>query len=734
MESKNTSRELENGVDQSLPLNSTNSLAANDQGGSSRGAWDNKVQYMFMVISYAVGLGNVWRFPYLCQKHGGGAFLIPYLIMLFAEGMPLLYLELAIGQKFQKGSIGVWNAIHPYLGGIGIASAVVSLLLAIYYNAIITWCFFYLFNSFQKNLPWEKCPMIGNVTVEECELSGPSSYYWYREALNISPSIDVSEGVNWKIFGCFCFAWIVVYACVCRGIQSSGKVVYFTATFPYLVLTAFLIRGLTLKGSGTGISYMFTPKLERLKDPLVWLDAAAQIFYSFGLAFGGLIAFASYNKPNNNCQTDAIVVSICNWLTAIYACLVIFSILGYKATLMFEHCLSLNANKIMKYFPQINMTQYEGQVIDYAVLGIPADKLQELKLQTCDLQQDLNKAASGTGLAFIVFAQAVVEFGPSSPFWSFIFFLMLLALGLGTELATLEGVATSIRDSSPFEWTKKTWKLSAEGTGLAFIVFTQAILEFGSSAPFWSIIFFLMLLALGLGTEFATIEGVATSLRDVAPFEWMKKRWLLSGVLCLFSFLVGIVFTLNSGAYWVELFDFFSGTFALMIVAFLEILAVAYKYGINNFCNDVYGMIGIRPNIVWRVLWKFVAPALILILLVSTIIMKFIDPVTYKAYSKTEATLYDQQYPLFASLIAGLLVLLPIIWLPGIACTRRFGMFRYEPETAPIGMEGIISSRTAFVDVTDNSSECTANGRKSVLHTTSDGTRLAKPRSGENFV
>lgn len=148
--------------------------------------------------------------------------------MLFVEGMPLLYLELAIGQKFQKGSIGVWNAIHPYLGGIGVASAAVSLLLAIYYNAIITWCFFYMFNSFQKNLPWEKCPtiVIDNITVpnEECDLAGPSSYYWYREALDISPGIDVTEGINVKIFGCFVFAWIVVYCCVCRGIKSSGKV------------------------------------------------------------------------------------------------------------------------------------------------------------------------------------------------------------------------------------------------------------------------------------------------------------------------------------------------------------------------------------------------------------------------------------------------------------------------------------------------------------------------------
>ena len=73
-----------------------------------------------------VGLGNVWRFPYLCQKNGGGVFLIPYTIMLILEGIPLFYLEIAIGQRKGLGSVMVWNNIHPYLGGVGIASMMVS--------------------------------------------------------------------------------------------------------------------------------------------------------------------------------------------------------------------------------------------------------------------------------------------------------------------------------------------------------------------------------------------------------------------------------------------------------------------------------------------------------------------------------------------------------------------------------------------------------------------------------
>ena len=87
--------------------------------------------------------GNVWRFPYLAQKNGGGAFLIPYVIMLLIEGLPIFLLELAIGQRLRKGSIGAWQRISPYLGGVGIASAIVSFNVALYYNTVIAWCLYY---------------------------------------------------------------------------------------------------------------------------------------------------------------------------------------------------------------------------------------------------------------------------------------------------------------------------------------------------------------------------------------------------------------------------------------------------------------------------------------------------------------------------------------------------------------------------------------------------------------
>uniref|UniRef100_A0A8C0WB71 Transporter n=1 Tax=Castor canadensis TaxID=51338 RepID=A0A8C0WB71_CASCN len=192
----------------------------------ARPQWGNPLQFVFACISYAVGLGNVWRFPYLCQMYGGGSFLVPYLVMLIVEGMPLLYLELAVGQRMRQGSIGAWRAISPYLGGVGVASVVVSFFLSMYYNVINAWGFWYLFHSFQDPLPWSVCPLNGNHTGydEECEKASSTQYFWYRKTLNISPSIQENGSVQWEPALCLTLAWLMVYLCILRGTESTGKV------------------------------------------------------------------------------------------------------------------------------------------------------------------------------------------------------------------------------------------------------------------------------------------------------------------------------------------------------------------------------------------------------------------------------------------------------------------------------------------------------------------------------
>uniref|UniRef100_A0A8C6SLH7 Uncharacterized protein n=1 Tax=Neogobius melanostomus TaxID=47308 RepID=A0A8C6SLH7_9GOBI len=240
-----------------------------------RTKWDNKAQYILTCVGFCIGIG---------------AFLIPYLILLVLEGMPLLFLEFAIGQHPRKGSVGVWQAINPYLG-------LVSLLIGLYYNTLIAWIMWYFFNSFQSPLPWTQCPLNENKTgyMDECQRSSTVDYFYYRVTLNTSTSISESGGLHWPVVVCLLVAWTTIGLCYIRGISSSGKAVYVTAILPYIVLAIFLVRGLTLKGAVTGIKFLFTSDVDELVKPTTWLDAGAQVFYAFSLAWGALISFSSYN-------------------------------------------------------------------------------------------------------------------------------------------------------------------------------------------------------------------------------------------------------------------------------------------------------------------------------------------------------------------------------------------------------------------------------------------------------
>lgn len=127
---------------------------ADEQEGAPRQRWKSQTTFVLAAVGSAIGLGNFWRFPYLCFKWGGATFLIPYLGCLFFLGIPMLMLELSLGQKLQRGDIGVFRGIHPKLYGIGLASVFASFSITFYYNVIISWALVYFFNAWQKSLPW----------------------------------------------------------------------------------------------------------------------------------------------------------------------------------------------------------------------------------------------------------------------------------------------------------------------------------------------------------------------------------------------------------------------------------------------------------------------------------------------------------------------------------------------------------------------------------------------------
>lgn len=588
-------------------------VSADDEGSAGadgqeddRPAWDSKLQYVLAQVGFSVGLGNVWRFPYLCHQNGGGAFMLLYVMLLLIIGVPLFFMELAAGQSIRQGSIGVWKHISPRLAGIGYSSCMVCFFVALYYNVIIAWSLFYMGNSFQYPLPWEQCPvdMISNQTVKECAASSPTSYFWFRKALDISDSIDQSGEFNPIMTGCLLAAWAIVCLAMIKGIKSSAKVMYFSSVFPYAVLICFLIRGLMLDGAIDGIKYMFYPKVEIWGEVQVWRQAATQVFFALGLGYGSVIAYSSYNPIHNNCHRDAIMVSGINFMTSVLASLVVFVVLGFRAKNIALDCVATNVARMAEmaqtgssqhWRPLFNMSDPKSVVLqDYRQWYSSYGSLLGSNITDCDLEREMSKGVEGTGLAFIAFTEAMALF-PASPFWSTLFFLMLLNLGLSTMFGTMQGILTPLMDN--------------------FRV---------------------------LG----------------------RHKTMLTVCSCILGFFIGLLFTQRSGNYFVTMFDDYSATLPLIIVVIFETVSVAWIYGADRFLDDVEVMLHWRPPVVYRYLWKYVCLLGMVGLLAASLLRMVFKRPTYTAWNHTTGSEASLEYPGWALVVLSMLIIVASLPVP----------------------------------------------------------------------
>uniref|UniRef100_A0A1A8MCI7 Transporter n=1 Tax=Nothobranchius pienaari TaxID=704102 RepID=A0A1A8MCI7_9TELE len=476
----------------------------------SRGQWSSKMEFLLAVAGQIIGLGNVWRFPYLCYKNGGGVFFIPYILFLFTCGIPLFLLETSLGQYTKQGSITCWRKICPLFEGLGYGSQVVVLYSSIYYIIILAWAFLYLFSSFSSELPWSSCRNSWNT--ETCvefdkkteyfnmtfadNATSPVREFWERRVLNIAGSIGELGSLRWELVLCLLLSWVICYFCVWKGVKSAGKVVYFTATFPYVMLAVLLVRGTTLPGAMDGIKFYLYPDPSRLADPQVWMDAGTQIFYSYAICIGCLTALGSYNKYNNNCYKDCVHLCFLNSGTSFVAGFAIFSVLGFMA--------------------------YEQNT-------------------------DISKVAeSGPGLAFIAYPRAV-----------------------------------------------------------SMMPFPQV----------WAIFFFIMIILLGIDSEFVGLEALTTALSDLYPsfFHVGHRRKLLLLTISVLSFFIGLVMVTEGGLYIFQVFDYYacSGT-TLLLFALLQSLCIGWVYGAERFYDNLEDMIGYRPLPLIKYCLKYVTPVICL--------------------------------------------------------------------------------------------------------------------------
>ncbi|KAL3058717.1 hypothetical protein OYC64_010800 [Pagothenia borchgrevinki] len=551
----------------------------------TRGEWSNKIEFLLAVAGQIIGLGNVWRFPYLCYKNGGGVFFIPYILFLFTCGIPLFLLETSLGQYTKQGSITCWRKICPLFEGMGIGHQVVVLYSSIYYIIILAWAFFYLFSSFNSELPWASCRNSWNT--ETCvefdrkddylnwtvavNATSPVREFWEKRVLNITGSVHELGSIRWELALCLLLSWIICYFCVWKGVKSTGKVVYFTATFPYLMLVVLLVRGLTLPGAINGIKFYLYPDPSRLSDPQVWMDAGTQIFYSYAICIGCLTALGSYNKYDNNCYKDCVYLCLLNSGTSFVAGFAIFSALGFMA--------------------------YEQNT-------------------------DVSKVAeSGPGLAFIAYPRAV-----------------------------------------------------------AMMPFPQL----------WAVLFFVMIILLGLDSEFVGLEAIVTAISDTNPsfFHVGHRRKLLLLAISVFSFFVGLVMITEGGLYIFQLFDYYACSgMTLLLFASLQSFCIGWIYGADRFYENIEDMIGYKPTSLIKYCLKYVTPVICMGTFVFSLIkytpLKFNNTIEYPWWGYA----LGWWFTLSSTLMVPLIMLYRVCTTPG-TLRQRFSFLCTPTEDLTLNRSG----------------------------------------------
>jgi len=353
-----------------------------------RGKWGSNIGFLLAAIGSAVGLGNIWRFSYMTYENGGGAFLVPYFIALLTAGIPLMILEYGFGHKTHGSSNLCFAKIDRKWEWLGWWMPVFAMFgILLYYSVIIGWCINYTF--FSLTLKWG---------------SDPQSFFLHN-FLGLSSDVWKIGGIRLPIlFSTFIVWFITWYICfkdIDRGIEKACKI--FMPTL--FILTAILvIWSLTLKGAGSGIAWYLKPNWQKLWNWKVWIAAYGQIFFTLSLAFGIMIAYASYLPEDTNIVQNAFITCFANCFYSVFAGFAVFGVLGYMA-----HTKGVGIDKIIK---------------------------------------------SGPSLAFVAYPEAISNLPFLRNLFGVLFFTALFLAGLSSAISLVEAFACAVTDKFNFKRTK----------------------------------------------------------------------------------------------------------------------------------------------------------------------------------------------------------------------------------------------------------------------------------------
>ena len=347
-----------------------------------REEWTGQIGFILSAIGSAVGLGNIWRFPGVAYENGGGAFLIPYLVALITAGIPILFLDYAIGHRFRGAAPTAFRRLGGprgrWLETLGWFQVAIAFVISIYYAVVIAWALSFFVFSF--DLRWGDDPA-GFLLGDYLRVGDPGV------------SFEFVPGVLIPLLIVWVATIIVLAAGVAKGLQRANVIALPVLLIAFLVL---VVRSLFLEGAAEGLNAFFTPNWAALGDPNVWIAAYSQIFFSLSIAFGIMITYASYRRRRANLTSPGLVVAFANSSFELLAGIGVFATLGFFA------------------FQQ----------------GILVGELEGL---------------TGVGLSFITFPAIVAQM-PGGPIFGALFFGSLTLAGFTSLISVLQVVSAGIQE------------------------------------------------------------------------------------------------------------------------------------------------------------------------------------------------------------------------------------------------------------------------------------------------
>ncbi len=359
-----------------------------------RETWSTRAAFVLAAIGSAVGLGNLWGFPYKLYAYGGGAFLIPYFIAMAVMGIPLLIMEFSVGHWAQQSPPGAFAAVHPRYRFVGWWLTTLAFVIITYYTVILGYCLIFLVEAvaglFSGSLPWAGS-------------SAAAKTHFFGDLLAYGEGFDLN-GMRWVVFAGMVASWVLIYLCLFRGVKWVSKVVLITVPLPWIMLLILTVRGLTLDGAVTGLQFYLEPRWEKLAEVDTWRWAFGQVFFSMSLGFAVMLSYASFLHRRSDLNNNALVIGLGDLGTSFIAGIAVFSTLGAMA------------------------------LVD----NVPVDQV----------------VAKGPGLAFVTFPYALSKLPAGQAIFSTVFFVALLTLGIDSAFSIVEACLATILDNRP-QWPRR---------------------------------------------------------------------------------------------------------------------------------------------------------------------------------------------------------------------------------------------------------------------------------------